>query len=246
MQSQIQLGDITVDVVLKNIKNINLTVHPPDGRVRISAPKRTSMKAVRAFAISHLDWIRKHQERLREPDDGTTRGHEERKSGYVDGGSHYVWGQRHRLTISESDEPPSVRLNGEQLLLRVRPRTNRAQRYALLEGWYRDQIRTAVPPLLARWEPRLWVKVKRFYVQRMKTRWGTCNPEARTIRLNTELAARPPQLLEYIVVHELVHLLEPTHNVRFYALMDRYMPDWKVHRGALNGAAARRWAPAGE
>lgn len=240
MQSQIQLGDVTVDVVLKNIKNINLTVHPPEGRVRISAPKRTSMKAIRAFAISHLDWIRKHQERLREPDGGTTRGHVERKSRYVDGESHNVWGERHRLTILESDRPPSVDLNGDRIVLRVRPRTNGIRRQALIEGWYREQIRSAVPPLLARWEPRLWVKVERFYVQRMKTRWGTCNPQARTIRLNTELAARPPELLEYIVVHELVHLLEPTHNARFYALMDRYMPEWRVHRGTLNRQPARR------
>jgi len=234
MQSQIQVGDVTVDVVLKNIKNINLTVHPPGGRVRISAPKRTSMKAIRAFAISHLDWIRKHQERLREPDEGTTRGHAEEKIRYVDGESHYVWGEPHRLTISESDKPPSIGLDENRLLLRVRPRASRTRRQALVEAWYREQIRTAVPPLLARWEPRLWVKVERLFVQRMKTRWGTCNPRARTIRLNTELAARPPELLEYIVVHELVHLLEPTHNARFYALMDRYMPDWKVHRGTLN------------
>ena len=115
MQSQIQLGDVTVDVVLKNIKNINLTVHPPDGRVRISAPKRTSMKAVRAFAISHLDWIRKHQEKLREPDDGTTRGHEERKSGYVDGESHFVWGERHRLTTAHGEKTAARRLRANYI-----------------------------------------------------------------------------------------------------------------------------------
>jgi predicted metal-dependent hydrolase len=240
MQSQIELGDVTVDVVLKNIKNINLTVHPPDGRVSISAPRRTSMKAVRAFAISHLDWIRKHQERLRTTDSQTTSGQAEPRVSYADGESHFVWGEPYRLTISESADPPSVGLNENRLLLRVRPGTDKVKRQALIEGWYREQIRSAVPPLLALWEPRMWVKVERFYVQRMKTRWGTCNPLARTIRLNTELAGRPPELLEYIVVHELVHLLEPTHNARFYALMDRYMPDWKVHRGTLNRRPARR------
>jgi predicted metal-dependent hydrolase len=234
MESQIQLGDITVDVVLKNIKNINLTVHPPDGRVRISAPRLTSMEAVHAFATSHLNWIRKHQARLRITDGTTTRGAVEPKPRYVDGECHYLWGKPCRLTISESAEPPYIGLSGDRLLLRVRPRTNRARRQALLERWYRDQIRVAVPPLVARWEPRLGVRLERFYVQRMKTRWGTCNPGARTIRLNTELAARPPELLEYLVVHELVHLLEPTHNARFYLLMDRYMPGWKDHRRALN------------
>ena len=128
------------------------------------------------------------------------------------------------------------------MLLQVRPRTDRDKRRALVEEWYREQIKSAVPPLLARWEPRIGVKVDRFHVRRTKTRWGSCNPKARTIRLNTELARKPPELLEYLVVHELVHLLEPTHNARFYALMDRYMSDWKVHRRTLNRRPVRREA----
>ncbi|MDP2471866.1 MAG: SprT family zinc-dependent metalloprotease [Candidatus Palauibacterales bacterium] len=231
MESQITLGDITVDVVRKNVKNINLTVHPPLGRVRISAPRRVSMKTIRAFAHSKLDWIQKHQDRMRQQVPAPPR---EPRRRYVDEESHHVWGKPYLLSVWECDEPPSVRLNHRYLELQVRPRTNRDKRQAIVEKWYREQIRAAVPPLLARWEPRLGVRSKGFYVQQMKTRWGSCNPDARTIRLNTELATKPPERLEYIVVHELVHLLEPTHNARFVRLMDRHMPDWKFHRDALN------------
>ncbi len=239
MESQIRLGDVTVDVVRKKVRNLNLTVHPPHGRVRISAPKRTSMKAIRAFALSKLDWIEKHQARMREQ---ARRAPREvvRQHEYLDGESHHVWGKSYRLKVFERDEPPSVRLNGDRMFLRVRPRTDTDKRQALVESWYREQIRAAVSPLLALWEPRLGVSVERFYVRRTKTRWGSCNPRARTIRLNTELAAKPPALLEYIVVHELVHLLEPTHNARFYSLMDRYLPEWKAHRATLNRPVARR------
>jgi len=235
MESQIQLDDVTVDVVLKNIKNLRLTVHPPAGRVRISAPKRTSMKTIRAFAISKLEWIRKQQVKVREQERETPLE-------YVDREIHYAWGKPYLLRVSESDGPPSVGLEGGSMLLQVRPGTDRDKRQAVAEDWYREQVKTAVPPLLARWEPRLGVKVERFHVRQMKTRWGSCNPKARTIRLNTELARKPPELLEYLVVHELVHLLEPTHNARFYALMDRYMPDWKVHRRTLNRRPVRREA----
>ncbi len=235
MESQITLGGVTVDVVRKKVRNLNLTVHPPHGRVRLSAPKRASMKAIRAFVHSKLDWIEKHQARMREQ---ARRAPREviRERGYRDGESHHVWGKPYTLKVFERNEPPAVRLNGDRLLLQTRPGADRDRRQALVESWYREQIKEAVPRLLAVWESRLGVSVERFYVRRMKTRWGSCNPRARTIRLNTELAAKPPALLEYIVVHELVHLLEPTHNARFYSLMDRYMPDWKVRRAVLNRA----------
>ena len=234
MESQIQLGDITVEVVLKKVRNINLTVLPPAGRVRISAPRRTSMNTIRAFAVSNLDWIRKQRARVREHERRFPRGHMEPKRRYVDGEIHAVWGRRYRLAIREVDESHSVRLTRDRLVLRVRPRTTKADRQTLVQSWYREQIRTALPPLLRHWERRLRVKVEHVYVRQMRTRWGSCNPDARTIRLNTELATRPPEQLEYIVVHELVHLLEPTHNGRFHSLMDRYLPDWKERRDALN------------
>ena len=225
--SQINLGDIAVDVVLKDIKNVHLSVHPPTGRVRISAPKRMSIDTIRLFAISKLDWIKQQQTRLREQERETPREYVERES-------HYVWGARYLLTVSESDEPPSIEVNHGCIHLRVRPRSDEDKRRALVEEWYRGQLKEAVSPLLARWQPLLGVRVERFFVRRMKTRWGSCNHKARTIRLNTELAKKPEECLEYIVVHELVHLLEPTHNARFAALMDRFMPTWQFHRQTLN------------
>jgi predicted metal-dependent hydrolase len=233
MVSQVKLGDIEVDVVLKDIKNVHLSVHPPTGRVRISAPTRMNIDTIRVFAISKLDWIKQQQTKLREQERETPRD-------YVDRESHYVWGKRYLLTVSESAESPSIEVKHSRMLLRVRPRTDEDKRMALVEQWYREQLKEAVPQLLARWQPLLGVRVKRFFVQRMKTKWGSCNHKARTIRLNTELAKKPAECLEYIVVHELVHLLEPTHNARFVALMDRFMPKWQFHRQVLNRLPVRR------
>jgi len=233
MVSQIKLGDLAVDVVLKDIKNVHLSVYPPTGRVRISAPRRMSLETIRVFAISKLDWIKRHQTRLREQERETARD-------YVDRESHYVWGKRYLLAVSEIDEPPSIELKHSRMVLRVRPGTDEARRAALVEEWYRERLKEAVPPLLARWQPLLRVRVERFFVQRMKTKWGSCNCTARTIRLNTELAKKPAECLEYVVVHELVHLLEPTHNARFVALMERFMPKWQFHRQVLNRLPVRR------
>ncbi len=233
MESQITLGDIAVDVVLKDIKNVHLSVYPPTGRVRISAPKRMRIDTIRVFAISKLDWIKQQQTKLREQERETPRD-------YVDRESHYVWGKRFLLTVSESDEPPSLDLKHSRMLLRVRPHTDENKKQALVEQWYRNQLKEAVPPLLARWQSLLDVRVERVFVQRMKTRWGSCNHKTRTIRLNTELAKKPAECLEYIVIHELVHLLEPTHNARFIALMDRIMPKWQLHRQVLNRLPIRR------
>lgn len=232
MVSQITLGDIAVDVVLKDIKNVHLSVHPPTGRVRISAPKRMSIDTIRVFAISKLGWIKQQQTKLLEQERETPRE-------YVDRESHYVWGKRYLLTVSESDEPPSIELRHNRMLLRVRPRTGEGKRKALVEEWYRGQLKGAVPPLLERWQPLLDVRVDRFFVQRMKTKWGSCNPHARTIRLNTELAKKPPQCLEYIVVHEMIHLLESRHNARFTSLISGFMPHWQHHRSILNRLPVR-------
>jgi predicted metal-dependent hydrolase len=231
--SQINLGDVAVDVVLKDIKNLHLSVHPPTGRVRISAPRRMRIDTIRVFAISKLDWIKQQQTKLRKQERETPRD-------YVDRESHYVWGKRYLLTVSERDEPPSIELKHSRMLLQVRPGADEDKRQALVEEWYREQLRAAVPALLARWQPLLSVEVERFFVQRMKTKWGSCNHKARTIRLNTELAKKPAECLEYIVLHELVHLVEPTHNARFVAQMDQFMPKWQLHRQVLNRLPVRR------
>jgi predicted metal-dependent hydrolase len=233
MDARIELGDTTVDVVFKDIKNVHLSVYPPRGRVRISAPRRMSLDTLRVFAISKLPWIRQQQAKLREQERETPRD-------FVDRESHYVWGKRYLLQVRESAEPPAIELQHSRMLLRVRPGTAADKRQTIVEEWYREQLKAAVPPLLAKWQPLLGVEVERWFVQRMKTRWGGCNHRARTIRLNTELARKPMECLEYIVVHELVHLLEPTHNPRFVALMDHFLPQWRFHRQALNRLPVRQ------
>ena len=227
MVSQIKLGDIPVDVVLKDIKNVHLSVHPPSGRVRIAAPEHMNLDTIRVFAVSKLAWIQKQQKKLREQERETCRE-------YLDRESHYVWGKRYLLRIVEVDGAPAVELKAGSMILRVRPGASADGRGAIVSKWYREQLKTAIPDLLAKWEPILGVNAERVFVQKMKTKWGTCNPDRRSIRLNTDLAKKPPPYLEYILVHELTHLLEKTHNDRFTTLMDQFMPQWRQYRELLN------------
>ena len=232
MRARIQLGDIGVDVIRKEIKNVHLSVHPPTGRVRIAAPERMSLDTVRVFAIAKLPWIKKQQRKLREQERETPRE-------YIDRESHYFWGKRYLLKVIETDQPPSVELSHGRMILRVRRGTGTVKRRSILEQWQREQLRNALPPLIAKWERLIGVRVRRFFVQRMKTKWGSCNDSAGSIRLNTDLARKPRECLEYIVVHEMVHLIEPTHNGRFMELMDQFMPKWQSHREVLNRLPVR-------
>jgi len=227
MVSQIKLGDIAVDVVLKDIRNVHLSVHPPTGRVRISAPSRMKMDTIRVFAISKLAWIRQQQKKLREQARETVRE-------YLDRESHHVWGRRYLLEVAENEGPPFVALKHRRMILGVRPQTSRAARDEILASWYREQVKAEVLDFIAKWESLLGVRVRQVFVQQMKTRWGSCNPRTRTIRLNTELARKPKDCLDYIVLHEMVHLLEPKHGERFIALMDQFMPRWQFLRQRLN------------
>lgn len=227
MITQIELGEITVDVVLKDIKNIHLSVYPPNGRVRIAAPRRVDLDTLRIFAISKLEWIKRQQKKLQAQERETPRT-------YLDRESHYVWGKRYLLQVIEGDKAPSVELQHAWMILQVRPGADEAKKRIIVEAWYREQLKQVVPPLIAKWEPLMGVRVERFFVQRMKTRWGSCNYVAHRIRLNTDLAKKPRECLEYIVVHEMAHLLEPSHNARFVAVMDRFMPKWQFYRDQLN------------
>jgi len=166
---QITFGEVAVDVVLKDIKNVHLSVHPPTGRIRISAPKRMGLDTIRVFAVSKLDWIKQQQRKLLAQERETPRE-------YVDRESHYLWGTRYLLDISEDDRQPSVELKHRQMRLQVRPGTDEAKRQAILEEWYREQLKIAVPSLICKWEPLMDVRVSRVFVQRMKTKWGSCNP----------------------------------------------------------------------
>jgi len=227
MITKLELGGITVDVVQKDIKNVHLSAYPPNGRVKISAPLRMSAATIRVFAISKIGWIRQQQAKLR----GQKR---ESPREYLDRESHYVWGKRYLLKVVEDEVAPSVELQPGALRLRVRPGASEATREAIVASWYRELLKAEIPQLIEAWEPRLNVAVRGFYVRRMKTKWGSCNPVARTIRLNTELAKKPKECLEYIVVHELAHLIERHHNERFLAIMDKHMPRWRLHRQELN------------
>jgi predicted metal-dependent hydrolase len=227
MVTQIDLGGIVLNVVKKDIKNIHLSVYPPAGRVRVTAPLRMKLDTIRLFAISKLGWIRKQQKKLREQE---RDGHRE----YVDRESHYVWGKRYLLKIVEEEITPEVGIQRNHLVIRVRPGTNEEARQAIVSRWYRGQIKLAALELVAKWERSLGVSVDRVFVQKMKTKWGSCNADRRTVRLNTDLATKPAECLEYIVVHELVHLLERDHNERFTFLMDHFMPQWREIRNLLN------------
>ena len=219
-----------MEVVRKAVKNLHLGVYPPAGRVRVAAPLHLDDDAVRLAVVTRLGWIRRRQDELR----GQER---QSKRELVTGESHYVRGQRVRLDVVEHDGPPSVRLVGKtRMKLLVRTGSDRAKREAVLEAWYRSQVLDAALALLEEWEPKVGVRVKDLRVRRMKTRWGSCNAEAGRIWLNTELAKKPPKCLEYILVHEMVHLIERRHTERFRDLMDAFMPSWRLHRDELNRA----------
>ena len=232
MNSKIQLGDIVADVIQKDIKNIHLSVYPPTGTVRISAPLRMDLDTIRIFALDKLGWIKKQQQKLREQARETPRE-------YLDRESHYLWGKRYLLKVVEVAQAPKVSLMHSEIILQVRPDADTIKRARLLDGWYREQIKQAMLPMLEKWQRTLGVKAKRIIVQRMKTRWGSCTPQTQIIRLNLELAKKPPECLEYIIVHELLHLIEPTHNRHFISLMDQFMPKWGFYRDELNKLPVR-------
>jgi predicted metal-dependent hydrolase len=228
----ISVGGMTVDVVLKDIKNVHLSVHPPTGRVTIAAPTRMSLDTVRLFAIAKVGWIRKQQEKLNQQEREAPRE-------YLSRESHYVWGERYLMKVIEVDAPPAVELKHSRMVFQIRPGMDAEKKKELLDGWYRELLRDSVQPLLTVWERKIGVKSNGVSVRRMKTKWGSCNPTAKTILLNTDLAKKPRECLEYIVVHELVHLLEPTHNELFIKLMNQHMPKWQSHRQLLNSLPVR-------
>lgn len=226
--SHVQVGGIKVEVVRKDIKNLHLGVYPPHGRVRVAAPLVVSDEAVRLAVIDKLGWIKRQKARFIEQPRQSQRE-------MVNGESHYFLGKRYRLRVHEIDAPARVALRGVASLdLFVRPGTSAEQREVALLHWYREQLKALIPPLLEKWQPVLGVQASHWGIKKMKTKWGSCNPTARRLWFNLELAKKPVLCLEYIVVHELVHLLERKHSERFTALMDGFMPNWRVCRETLN------------
>jgi hypothetical protein len=232
MGTTLKLGSLTVDVVKKDIKNVHLSVYPPEGKVRISAPLRMTSENIRLFAISKLQWIRLQQGKLVSQEREMPREYLQRES-------HYLWGKRYLLDIVEADSPPRIEIRHKKIVLQIRPLSSAGRRRELLEQWYRSQLKAAVQPLIVKWERAMGVTVEQVFVRRMKTKWGSCSPSSASVRFNTDLAKKPPECLEYIVVHELAHLIEPTHNDRFTALLDRMMPNWRVYRQLLNQLPVR-------
>lgn len=224
---QINLGEIIVDVVLKDIKHIHLSVYPPLGHVRIAAPMRMNLDTIRIYAISKLGWIKKQQQKFKEQVREAPRE-------YLNKESHYFKGKRYQLRVIEQDTPPKVQLKHSTIDLYVRPNSDLQKKHAVLEAWYRQQLKELVPAIIQKWEKTMGVSSNEFAVKKMKTKWGTCNIEAKRIWLNLELAKKPYQCIEYIVVHEMAHLLERNHNSNFVALMDNYLPEWRQLKTELN------------
>ncbi len=225
---QITVSDIVIDVVRKNIKNLHLAVYPPAGRVRIATPLKIDDESVRLFAISKLSWIRKHQRKFEGQPRQTPRE-------YVSGESHYFQGQRYLLNVIPHQAAPKVIVRNKTFLdLYVREGSDVAQRQRVMNAWYRRELKQLTGPLLEKWQTQIGVQANDWGVKQMKTRWGTCNIKARRIWLNLELAKKPERCLEYIIVHELVHLLERHHNDRFTGYMNKFLPQWQNYRDELN------------
>jgi hypothetical protein len=226
----LQFGNLAVELVQKKVKNLRLSVHSPEGRVRVSAPYYVSLSTIRVFIASRLDWIQQQQSRLR------TQPHEPVRE-YNEGERHYYGGRAYGLRIIERDAAPGLKLVDDSMELSVRPNSSRDKRQAILYEWYRAQMKQVLPEIIEKYEVLMGVRVAEFGVKRMRTRWGTCNTVAQRIWLNLELAKKPAACLEYVVVHEMTHLLERSHNKRFVRLMDQFMPDWRECRAELNQLA---------
>ena len=227
MTKTIQIGDISITVTKKDIRNVHLSVHPPDGRVTLTAPASTRIDVARAYAISKLGWIRQQQKKLKDQARETPRKFIERES-------HYLWGRHHLMTVVHRDAKPCVTLDHRRITLAVRPGSDAEKRAEVVHEWHKSLLHKIVPSIISKWEATLGVRVTNYFLQRMKTKWGGCNHRAGHIRLNTELVKKPKDLLEYVIVHEMVHLLEPKHSDRFVAMLDKHYPTWREARAELN------------
>lgn len=228
---------IDVDVIYKDIKNLHIGVYPPMGRVRVAAPSRLDDEQVRLAVIQRLPWIKRQRAELREAPRQSERE-------MVTGESHYVWGVRRRLKVVQRPGRAHIEVDGDRLVLYAPPELSTEKRREVLDQWYRHQLRSTLPELIAKWEAELDVSVPKWSIRRMKTKWGSCSRETKHIWFNVELAKKHPDCLEYIVVHEMAHYFERNHGERFTKLMDGRLPDWRTRRDQLNGAplADEEWA----
>lgn len=227
----IKIGELDIQLTRKDIKNLHISVMPPDGDVRVSAPKAMTDTAVRMAVIHRIPWIRRQQASFANQDRQSTRQ-------MLSGETHYLWGRRYRLEVIEIDNgqnrPNEIKLKSGRLKLYVSPHTTTENKAKILNDYYRMRLKARVPDILDKWATRLDISVESWQIKRMKTKWGSCSVEDRRIWLNLELAKKPINCLEYIILHELVHFKERNHNTQFKAILDTYMPDWRSRRDMLN------------
>ncbi len=221
------VAGLGIDVVYKDIKNLHISVYPPIGRVRVAAPERMAEDAIRLAIVQRLSWIKRQRAQLQNAERQTQRQ-------MLSGESHYVWGKRYRLNVSRTSGHFGAEISGNTLFVITPKGSDANTRYMTLDRWYRRQLKSAVPDLLAKWAPVVGVEIPKIVVRRMKTKWGTCVSHSNTIWLNPELAKKDPRCLEYIVVHEMIHFYERGHRERFVSLMDSFLPDWPARRDELN------------
>lgn len=227
MTELIELGEVRIKVTRKAVKNVHLSVHPPNGEVTLIAPTATRLEVARAYAISKLVWIRNQQNKLQQ------QAREEPRQ-YVTRETLYLWGQRYLLEVEEKDTKPCVIWDHTRILLTVRPGSDHTKRTKVIHEWHKQLLHESVPKLIRKWEQRLGVNVSDYFLQKMKTKWGSCNHSARNIRLNTELVKKPKEMLDYVVLHEVAHLVEPNHSERFTDILDTHLPSWRTTRDELN------------
>lgn len=228
MEYQIILDGVEIIVRKKNVKNVNLSVKAPDGRVFVSVPVRMKRKEAEAFLLSRMDWIKTHRQRIQ------NRPREE-SNRYKNGGAVWVWGRRYPLEVTMHAPKELVCLKEDRLVVSTREECGAEELEKLLDQWYRKQLALAIPPLLQKWEPVMGVHAKEWRIKKMRTRWGTCNVRDCRVWISLMLAQKPPECLEYVVVHELCHLLERSHNRVFVSYMDRFLPQWRERKARLEG-----------
>jgi hypothetical protein len=227
---KMKVGSLEVQTVRKDIKNMHLGVYPPTGRVRIAAPIRTTEDSMRLFIISKIPWIKKQKVKFEKQQRQTKRE-------YISGESHYFLGRRFLLNVIHTKDSPKIEIRKKTHLdLHIRPNTSTKKREELLESFYRGELKRHIPKLLSKWERITGIKVSSVNIKKMKTKWGTSNPKDKRIWVNSELAKNRLRCLDYVILHEIIHLLEKTHNDKFYRLLDLYMPQWQQHRKELNNS----------
>jgi predicted metal-dependent hydrolase len=227
VQKDIQFKDISIKVLRKDIKNTHLSVYPPNGRVILVTPKKTRHEVARAYAMSKIKWIRTQQAKFKRQDREYPRK-------FINRESHQLWGCYYLMKVNYKNEKPSVTLSNKHIILTVRPGFGLIKRAKVIHNWHKTLLHSFIPMLIKKWEKKLNVKVSNYFLQKMKTRWGSCNKSLGYIRLNTELVKKPKKLVEYVVIHEMVHLIESKHNDRFIKILDKYCPFWRDARFELS------------